>query len=71
LQEVIELAVNITADGDGAIDRLDVGLFEKELLDLFAQLFEIRLRERLALSDGLEPLINFGAHDDDGGGGSW
>ena len=25
LQEVVELAVNITADGDGGCDRLDVG----------------------------------------------
>ena len=34
LHHIIELAVDITADGDGARDGLYVRLFQQELLDL-------------------------------------
>jgi len=34
LQQVVELTVDVTADGDGSRNRLDVGLLEKELLHL-------------------------------------
>lgn len=62
LKEVIELTVDITTDGDRAVDRLHVRLLEQELLDLFAELLEVRLAQRLALTHGLEPLVKFGSH---------
>jgi hypothetical protein len=34
LEQIVELAVDIAADGDGAVDGLDVGLLDKDLLDL-------------------------------------
>lgn len=34
LEEVVELAVNVTANGHGRSDGLHVALFQKALLDL-------------------------------------
>ena len=36
LHQVVELAVDVAADGDGAFDRLDVGLFLQHLARLLA-----------------------------------
>jgi len=57
LQQVVELTVDVTADGDGSRNRLDVGLLEKELLHHLAQLLEVLLRQVLALLEDLNPLF--------------
>jgi hypothetical protein len=41
LEEVVELSVDVAADGDGAVDRLDVGLLDEDLLDLRGGLVEV------------------------------
>lgn len=35
LHEIVELAVNVTADSDGTSDSLDVCLFGQDLLSLY------------------------------------
>ena len=36
LEYVVELSVNISADGDRTGDRLDIGLFQEDLFGQFA-----------------------------------
>lgn len=36
LKNVVELAMNISTDGDRTGDRLDIGLFEEDLFSQFA-----------------------------------
>ena len=62
MQDVEELSVDVPRDGDGGIDRLHVGLFEKYLYHFFAELFDLRLRGQLALPDLLEELVHIEAH---------
>jgi hypothetical protein len=46
LEQIVELAVDIAADGDGAVDGLDVGLLDKDLLDLEREVERWRERRR-------------------------
>jgi len=49
LLEVVELAVDVAADGDRRVDCLHVGLFGKDLARLRAQRFHLALLDDLAL----------------------
>lgn len=57
LHQVMELAVNVAAYGNGASYGLYVGLFLEYLLGLLAQQPNVVLRERLALAQELDPGI--------------
>jgi hypothetical protein len=35
-ENIVELAMNVSADGDGTGDGLDIGLFEEDLFGHFA-----------------------------------
>jgi hypothetical protein len=56
------LAVNVTTHGDGAADRLNVGLLQQEFLAHFAQLLKLGLSEDLSLLDLSKPPVTFLAH---------
>mmetsp|Transcript_2693 Transcript_2693/g.4548 ORF Transcript_2693/g.4548 Transcript_2693/m.4548 type:complete len:300 (-) Transcript_2693:74-973(-) len=43
LEQVVELSVDVSADGDGSLDRLDVALLNEDLLDLLAENSELSL----------------------------
>lgn len=64
LEKVVELAMDITADGRGCAHRLDVTLLNEDLLDFLAKKSEVSLRENLALFEGGKPpvTVRFAAH---------
>eukprot|EP00962_Isochrysis_galbana_P030817 scaffold10020_cov122-Isochrysis_galbana.AAC.9 len=63
LEQIVELAVDVAADGDGALHRLHRRLFEHELLDVLAEMFQVQLGEQFALLDILDPPIEPAAVD--------
>jgi hypothetical protein len=54
----MELPVDITADCDGCADGLNVTLFDKDLLDFFAEDSEVSFGEDTATLDSAKPLID-------------
>jgi hypothetical protein len=60
LHEVVELAVDVAADGDGAFHRLNVGFFLQDFARLVAQSLDISLGQLLALHQALDPPIQRG-----------
>jgi len=54
LDEIVELTMNIAADGDGALHRLHVPLLHQNRPCLIAQRLHLRLRQRLALHQLLD-----------------
>ena len=57
-QQVVELAMNVTADGDGSLDWLDVAFLNEDLFDFFAEDAEFALRKNGSLLDGLKPVVD-------------
>ena len=53
LAQIVELAVNVTADDDGHAHRLAVALLDEDFFDLLADHSVVALRQRLAGPDGL------------------
>ena len=51
LEDVVELAVDISADGDGTPDGLDVGLFEEDFLGFFAEMSKVSFVEALGFPE--------------------
>ena len=54
LFQIMELAMNVTADCDRGSNSLDVGLIDQDLLSLLAQGPDGFFRKRLALKEGLD-----------------
>ena len=57
LLEVMELSVNVSADGHRSLDRLHVALFHKDLFRLSTQLLDLLLGYWLATQQGIDQLI--------------
>lgn len=57
LHQVVELAVDITTDGDGTFHGLHVGFVLEHLTRLFAQPSHVLLGELLAGHQGLDPAV--------------
>ena len=49
LHQVVELPVDVAADGDGSVDRLDVGLFNQNVFRIVAQVSDFAFLYELAL----------------------
>lgn len=47
LHKIPELTVNVPTDGDGCINMLNIGLFDKNLTRFQAQILDLRLGYRL------------------------
>ena len=58
LEEVVELTMNITADSDGSADRLDIALFNEDLLDLFTENAQVSLGQDSSVLDSSEPRVD-------------
>ena len=58
LEQIVELAMNITADSHWSFDRLNVAFFDEDLLDFLAKDAELTLRQDSALLDSLKPAID-------------
>jgi len=56
--QIVELAVNISAHGDGTIDCLNIGLLHQDFLSLLTEIFDLLFRQRLALSQDLDELVD-------------
>ena len=54
----MELAVDVTADGDGRAHRLHVALLDKDLLYFLAKNAEVTLGQDATVLDGREPRVN-------------
>jgi hypothetical protein len=48
-QHIIELAVDVSADGDGAPHWLDIGLFQEDFLGFLAQVTKVFLMQTFCL----------------------
>ncbi|KAI3480075.1 hypothetical protein L1887_57852 [Cichorium endivia] len=55
--EVVELAVDVAADGDGAADGLHIRLAEQDLARLVAKTLDVVFRELLALAEVRDPCV--------------
>lgn len=62
LNEVMELTVDVSANSDGATNELNVGFLDQNLPCFVAQLLDLSLRQRLALHQGLNKLVNIPSH---------
>ena len=51
----MELAVDVTTDGDWGADGLDVALLDEDLLDFLAENAQVAFGEHSASFDGVEP----------------
>jgi hypothetical protein len=58
LEKIVELAVDVTADGDGRRYGLHVALLNQELLDLLTQHSEVTFGEHSAILDNCKPLVD-------------
>ena len=50
--------MNITTDGDGGLDWLDVTLFNENFLYFLTENSEISFRKDGSFSDGIKPLVD-------------
>ena len=57
LFEVVELSVDVAADGDGRVHPLHVALFHENFPCLGAERFHVRLADGLALAQHFDPPI--------------
>ncbi len=57
LREIVELAVNVTADGDRAADGLYIGFTEEDLACLVTETLDIVFGELLALAEMSDPRV--------------
>ena len=55
--EVVKLAVDVAADGDGAADGLHIRLAEQDLARLVAKTLDVVFRELLALAEMRDPRV--------------
>jgi len=60
LEKVVELAVDVAANGDGGCDGLHVRLFKEAFLDQLTKSIEVLLREVFALSHSHDPSFDLG-----------
>ena len=60
LDEIVELAVDVAADGDGALHRLHIPLLDQDRPRLLAQSLHFRLHQRLALHQVLDLAVQIG-----------
>jgi len=58
LEQIVELAVNVSADGDWGTHWLHVALFNEDLLDLLTEDAEIALGKYVSSLDGIKPLVD-------------
>lgn len=58
LQKVMELAVDISANGDWSFDWLDVAFLDEDLFDLLAEDSELSLWQDGSALDSLEPAVD-------------
>ena len=57
-EEIMELTMDVSADGDWSLDWLDVALFDEDLLDLLAKDSQFSLREDSSVLNSLEPAVD-------------
>jgi len=62
LDKIIKLAVDVSANSDGRVDPLDVRLFDQDLFGQVTQLQHFVLRERLALLELGDALVEVERH---------
>mmetsp|Transcript_6523 Transcript_6523/g.14256 ORF Transcript_6523/g.14256 Transcript_6523/m.14256 type:complete len:206 (-) Transcript_6523:14-631(-) len=68
LHQVVELPVDVTTDGHGAVDRLNILFLDQNVASFVAQLLDLVLGQVLALVELLNPgiqlavLLCFGSH---------
>ena len=55
LEEVMELTVDITADGDWGAHGLHIGFFDQDLLDFLTEDAEVSFRQNATVLDSSEP----------------
>ena len=60
LKKIVELAMDVSADGDWGFDWLHVALFDENLLNLLAEDSEISFRKDLTALDGFKPVVDVG-----------
>ena len=58
LEQVVELTMDVTANGDWGAHRLDVTLFDQYLLDFFAEDAKVAFRQNSSVFDGSEPRVD-------------
>lgn len=58
LEEIVELAVNISADSDWSFNWLDVAFLNKDFLDFLAEDSKFSLWQNCSALDGLEPAVD-------------
>jgi len=62
LFQVVELAVNVAADGDGREDRLHIRLLQEQVTNDIAESLQLVFRQVIALFRNLDPLVNVEVH---------
>ena len=62
LFQVVELAVNVAADGDGREHRLHIGLLQEQVTHDIAESLQLVFRQVIALFRNLDPLVNVEVH---------
>ena len=61
-KQIVKLAMDITADSDGGVDRLNITLLHQQFFDHFAESLEVCFREVLAAADDFKPFIGTAGH---------
>ena len=57
-EEVVELTVDVTTDGNGSLHGLNVALFDKDFLNFLAKDSEFSLGEDGSTLNGLKPVVD-------------
>lgn len=58
LEQVVELTMNVSANGDWCFDRLHIALLNEDLFDFLTKDAKFSLRQDSSLLDGLKPIID-------------
>lgn len=58
LEKIVELAVNVSANCDRSLDRLNVAFLNEDFLDFLAEDTELALRQDGALLHSLKPVVD-------------
>src|SRR3569833_2283914 len=58
LKKIVELAVDVTADGDWSLHWLNVALLNEKLFHFLTQNAKVALRQNVAALHSLEPLVD-------------